>query len=442
MPASPHFAEIRRDPLTGLADSEAVHAALGRWRTEAADGTAAPVHALLIGLGRFDAVNLAYGEAAGDGALIEVARRIIHFAADELTGGEWLAARLGGGKFALVAREAISRERWQWLGEALGEALAAPIAAIDGAGTVRLWPRIALLRVLPGEQPGHVLDRLAATLAHAQDRPGARLAWADRTRGPAGIRAAEIEADLLTAIDRDEIEIVFQPQYDLATERLIGAEALARWNHPRVGQIGAGALFAIAERAEHVAHLSRHIAERALAAARAWPEGVRLSLNITPADLASPGFADDFAALLTASGFAPDRLTLEITEQVLLGDLERSAATLGALKVHGARTALDDFGGGFCNFRYLKLLPLDTLKLDRSMIDGIEEDGRDRAVLRAIVALAAALELTIVAEGIETEAQRDAVRAEGCAVYQGFLRSRPLDPATFAALVAQEALPA
>lgn len=442
MPASPHFAEIRRDPLTGLADSEAVHAALGRWRTEAADGTAAPVHTLLIGLGRFDAVNLAYGEAAGDGALVEVARRIIHFAADELTGGEWLAARLGGGKFALVAREAISRERWQWLGEALGEALAAPIAAIDGAGTVRLWPRIALLRVLPGEQPGHVLDRLAATLAHAQDRPGARLAWADRTRGPAGIRAAEIEADLLTAIDRDEIEIVFQPQYDLATERLIGAEALARWNHPRVGQIGAGALFAIAERAEHVAHLSRHIAERALAAARAWPEGVRLSLNITPADLASPGFADDLAALLTASGFAPDRLTLEITEQVLLGDLERSAATLSALKDQGARIALDDFGGGFCNFRYLKLLPLDTLKLDRSMIDGIEEDGRDRAVLRAIVALAAALELTIVAEGIETEAQRDAVRAEGCAVYQGFLRSRPLDPATFAALVAQEALPA
>ncbi len=423
--------QSRRDALTGLADSEAVRGALDIWRAEATDGKAAPVHALLIGLGRFDAVNLAYGEAAGDGALVEVARRILHFAADELADGEWLASRLGGGKFALVAREAMSRERWQWLGEALGEALAAPIATLDRSGTVRLWPRIALLRVLPGERADHVVDRLAGTLAQAHDRPGARIAWADRTRSPAGIRAAEIEADLLTAIDHGEIEIVFQPQYDMADDRLVGAEALARWNHPRIGQIGAGALFAIAERAEHVAHLSRHIAEKALAAARVWSRDVRLSINVTPADLASPNFAHEFASLLDASGFAAARLTLEITEQVLLGDLERCAATLATLKSRGIHIALDDFGGGFCNFRYLKLLPLDTLKLDRSMIDGIEQDERDRAVLRAIVALARALDLTVVAEGIETEAQRAIAHSEGCAVYQGFLRSAPLSPAAF-----------
>jgi predicted signal transduction protein with EAL and GGDEF domain len=432
MASLPDFADYRRDALTGLADAAAVRKCLESWRGEARDSQAAPVHALLIGLGRFDSVNLAYGEATGDGALIEVARRILHFAADELANGDWLAARLGGGKFALVAREPISRERWQWLGEALGEALAAPIAAIDGAGTVRLWPRIALLRVLPGERPDHVLDRLAGTLAQAQDRPGARLAWADRAGAPAGMRAAEIEADLLVALDRGEIENAFQPQYDLADDRLVGAEALARWNHPRVGQIGAAALFAIAERAEHVAHLSRHIAERALDAARKWPVHLRLSLNVTPADLASPGFARDFAALVEASGFAPDRLTLEITEQVLLGDLERCGETLSALKGAGIRIALDDFGGGFCNFRYLKLLPLDTLKLDRSMIDGIEQDGRDLAVLRAIVALARALDLSVVAEGIETEGQRAIAQAEGCALYQGFLRSAPVSAAVFA----------
>ena len=431
----PQLAESRRDALTGLADAGALSRSLDRWRADAAGGaTAAPVHALLIGLGRFDSVNLAYGEAAGDGALAEVARRILHFAVDELAGGDWLAARLGGGKFAVVAREAVSRERWQWLGEALGEALAAPIVGLDGSGTVRLWPRIALLRVLPGERAEHVLDRLAGTLSQAHDRPGERLAWADRSRAPAGIRAAEIEADLLTALDRDEIEIVFQPQYALADDRVIGAEALARWNHPRVGQIGAGALFAIAERAEHVAHLSRHIAERALAAATEWPADLRLSLNVTPADLASPGFARDFAALLDTTGFAADRLTLEITEQVLLGDLERSAAMLTALKQSGVRIALDDFGGGFCNFRYLKLLPLDTLKLDRSMIEGIEQDERDRAVLRAIVALARALDLSVVAEGIETEAQRAIAAGEGCALYQGFLRSAPIGPAEFLAL--------
>jgi predicted signal transduction protein with EAL and GGDEF domain len=432
--------DCRRDALTGLVDAEAVRTCLAAWSEQAADGTRAkPVHALLIGLGRFDSVNLAYGEAAGDGALIEIARRIVHFADDEMAGDDWLAARLGGGKFALIAREAMSRERWQWLGEALGEALAAPIAAIDGAGAVRLWPRVALLRVLPGERPDHVLDRLAGALAQAHDRPGARLAWADRSRAPIGVRTAEIEADLLTALDRSEIEIVFQPQYHLATNVLIGAEALARWQHPRLGQIGAGALFAIAERADHVAHLSRHIAERALAAARDWPAHVRLSLNVTPVDLASPGFARDFSQLVQESGFSPERLTLEITEQVLLVDLERCAATLGALKISGMRIALDDFGGGFCNFRYLKLLPVDTLKLDRSMIEGIEQDGRDLAVLRAIVALARALDLSVVAEGIETEGQRAIALREGCGVYQGFLRSPPVTPEAFVQIASGDA---
>jgi len=427
MATMPQPTDSPRDALTGLADAREVERCLDRWRADMpGDARAAPVHAMLIGFGRFDAVNLAYGEAAGDGALVEVARRILHLATDELAGGEWIAGRVGGGKFALAAREPLSRERWQWLGEALGEALSAPIAALDGAGTVRLWPRVALVRVLPGERAGHVFDQLAGTLAKAHDRPGERLLWADRVHAPAGIRTAELEADLLAALDRDEIEIAFQPQYALADDALVGAEALARWRHPGVGAIGAGALFAIAERADHVAHLSRHIAERALAAASAWPGGLRLSLNVTPADLAASGFAREFLRLLESSGFAPDRLTLEITEQVLLGDLERSAKVLDELKRAGIGIALDDFGGGFCNFRYLKLLPLDTLKLDRSMIEGIERDSRDRAVLRAIVALARALDLSVVAEGIETAEQRAIAAAEGCATYQGFLRSKPL----------------
>lgn len=427
MATMPQSTDSPRDALTGLADARAVERCLDRWRADMpGDARAAPVHAMLIGFGRFDAVNLAYGEAAGDGALVEVARRILHLATDELAGGEWIAGRVGGGKFALAAREPLSRERWQWLGEALGEALSAPIAALDGAGTVRLWPRLALVRVLPGERAGHVFDQLAGTLAKAHDRPGERLLWADRVHAPAGIRTAELEADLLAALDRDEIEIAFQPQYALASDALVGAEALARWRHPRVGAIGAGTLFAIAERADHVAHLSRHIAERALAAASEWPDGLRLSLNVTPSDLAASGFAREFMRLLESSGFAPERLTLEITEQVLLGDLERSAKVLDDLKRVGIGIALDDFGGGFCNFRYLKLLPLDTLKLDRSMIEGIERDDRDRAVLRAIVALARALDLSVVAEGIETEEQRAIAADEGCSTYQGFLRSKPL----------------
>lgn len=436
MAVQPDFiAGSGRDALTGLADAAALERQLNLWRDGAGAGDPpAPIHALLVGLGRFDAVNLAYGEAAGDGALIELARRLLHLAHDELADGEWLAARMGGGKFALVARQPVSRERWQWLGEAVAEAVAAPIAAVDGAGTVRLWPRIALMRVLPGETPAHVFDRLAATLGRAHDRPDARVLWADRRHAPAGIRAAQLEADLLAALDRKEIEIVFQPQFSLDDGRLAGAEALARWQHPRVGLIGAGSLFAIAERADHVAHLSRHIAETALSAAREWPRELRLSLNVTPADLANREFARDFGALVKETGFRADRLTLEITEQVVLGDLEAVAPTLAALRTSGMSVALDDFGGGFCNFRYLKLLGLDTLKLDRSMIEGIEEDPRDRAVLRAIVALARALDLSVVAEGIETEAQRAIARDEGCALFQGYFGSPPLAQAAFLAL--------
>ena len=142
----------------------------------------------------------------------------------------------------------------------------------------------------------------------------------------------------------------------------------------------------------------------------------------------------DLAGLVSASGFPAGQLTLEVTEQVLLSDIQQAAQTLRALAGQGVRIALDDFGAGFCNFRYLKLLPLDYLKLDRSMIDGVVGDPRDLAVLRAIIAMAGALDLQVIAEGVESAAQRELVTSEGCAFYQGFLRAQPLSADEFAAL--------
>ena len=185
--------------------------------------------------------------------------------------------------------------------------------------------------------------------------------------------------------------MLYQPQFACGDDLLVGAEALARWQHPELGRIGAKALFAIAERADHVGQLSRRIARTALAGARGWPKGLQLSLNITSADLSTRDFADTIAAALVEADFSPDRLTLEITEQALVSDLENSAARLQQLADLGIRVALDDFGAGFCNFRYLKLLPLHMLKLDRSMVDGIADDPRDLAVLRGIIAMAQAL---------------------------------------------------
>ena len=425
-----------RDALTGLAGPDSVHARLSGWaQTAEAAGAIAPIHALMLGLRRFETVNLAYGEDVGDAALVEVATRLLHFAEDELD-SEWIAARLGGGNFLLAVNEGCSRERWQWLAEALAESIARPIPDLRGSGTVRLWPRIALIRALPEEDSRLIVDRLAETLARAQRSSAGRVLWADGDMALAGRSVRQLEADLLGALDRGEIEIVYQPQFSAEDDRLIGAEALARWQHPQLGRIGAGALFAIAERADHVAQLSHHIAARALAGTGDWPDPLRLSLNVTPADLAATSFANSIAAAVVEAGFSPDRLTLEITEQALVSDLDRSAVSLRKLRDIGIRIALDDFGAGFCNFRYLKLLPLHYLKLDRIMVDDVLDDPRDLAVFRGILAMAKALDLKVIAEGIENEDQRALIAREGCDYYQGFLRAQPMSADAFKAFAA------
>lgn len=253
-----------------------------------------------------------------------------------------------------------------------------------------------------------------------------------RTRGSEG-------ATLLAALDRGEIEILFQPQFAAADSALTGAEALARWHHPEHVLIGGAALFDAAERAGLVSRLSRHVAEAALAAAARWGRAYTLSLNVTAVDLAEPRFADTVLALLAAAGFPPERVTLEITEQALVADLDRSAERLRPLADRGLHIALDDFGAGFCNFGYLKRLPLHALKLDRSMVEGIDENPRDLAVLRGILAMAQALDLRVVAEGIERESQREVIAREGCAAWQGFLGARPMTAEGFGALTTPDA---
>lgn len=232
--------------------------------------------------------------------------------------------------------------------------------------------------------------------------------------------------DLTAALTNDAVHILFQPQFRSSDGALAGAEALVRWDHPDHGLMAGDALVAIAQSGGIARRLARHIARAALRAASQWPEHLRLSLNVTAQDLFDRTFADDLLAMLDDSGFPPDRLTLEITEQALVADLDRSAERLNLLAGHGIRIALDDFGAGFCNFRYLKVLPLHTLKLDRAMIDEIATDARDLAVLRGIIAMAKALKIAVVAEGIETEQQRAVAVREGCAAWQGFLGGRPM----------------
>lgn len=255
------------------------------------------------------------------------------------------------------------------------------------------------------------------------------------TRGSfPGVSPGMLEADLLRALDRTEIEVLFQPQFAAASGAVSGAEALARWRHPTLGEIGARDLFAIAERAAVVAPVSRYLVARALEDAKSWPTELTLSLNITPEEIGDSRFAADFAALIGRGTIAPERLMLEITEDLLVRNLDQANVALGTLRKLGFRTALDDFGAGFCNFRYLRELPLDALKLDKIMVDGVPGDAKALAVLRAIIALGRALDLDVYAEGIETEIQRATITAEGCDYWQGFLRAQPMSSAAVVAL--------
>lgn len=428
MQSSQPIAAHDRDTVTGLADLDGTVKQVGQWLARGA-----PVHAMLVGLKRLDAVNLAYGKAGGNVLLAETAARLRNFAQEELA-NETLVARGPAASFLIATVEACSRERWQSLATRLLAILGLPV--VVGGAQVRLTPRAVLMRAIAADD-GQAFP--VAALETALDRLAAqsksRIAWFDGAAVRSGRDEAMLDADLLHALERGEIEVLFQPQVACADGRIVGAEALARWQHPRLGRIGASTLFAVAERADQQVTLAAHIAAKAMAEAAGWPDHVSLSLNLTPHELTEPDCVGRIVAALDAGGLAPGRLTLEVTEQALIEDVENAAGTLAALRSLGIRTALDDFGAGFCNFGYLKLLGLDYLKLDRSMIEGAVDDGRDRSVLRAIIAMARALDLKVIAEGVETPTQRELVAKEGCHAWQGFLMAMPLGIEEFQALI-------
>ena len=241
------------------------------------------------------------------------------------------------------------------------------------------------------------------------------------------------------AIDGDEFEVLFQPQVAVDDGRIVGVEALVRWAHPKFGQLSAATLLEAASSAELAAPLGNHIRAKALMLAAAWPPdlaGLNLSVNVTAADLRGPDFADHLDAALAASAFARDRLTLEITESDLIANLDTAAATLAALRSSGMTVALDDFGTGYSSLAYLKALPLDCLKLDRSLTHDLAGSARDRIVVKGVVEMARALGLRVTAEGVETEADLDLVRAARCDRYQGYHCAPPLAAGDLAAFVA------
>jgi len=429
----------QRDPLTGLRN----RAAALSWLAGEIDTGAHPA-AIVVALGQFDRVNSAYGPAAGDALLGRLARRLTRIVED-VGEGDAIAARLAGTDFliGLGGEGAAPRmqERAQFIAARIVAALTQPIM-LEGQA-VRLTARCGVAQTRAGDTPTLLLRRAGSALASAR-KPRAGTAAVVTASGERRDEDADrLESDLRLALTRREIEIAFQPQYRMADDamtddRMIGVEALARWRHPDFGLLGAGVLFAAAERSDYMGPLSAYIHGEALRIAARWPAvlaHLRLAINITAADIADADFPERFLSLADEGGFPRARLTVEVTEGELIENLDDGAALLGRMRDAGLAVAIDDFGTGYSSLSYLKTLPLDYLKIDSALSRDIMSGPRDAIIVRSIIQMARSLGLGVVAEGVETEAQRALLAAEGCDVYQGFLRSPAVSSEGLAALV-------
>jgi EAL domain-containing protein (putative c-di-GMP-specific phosphodiesterase class I)/GGDEF domain-containing protein len=406
-----------------------------RWldRRLAAPG-GAPVQLALIALSRFDIVNTAYGRVAGD-SLLGAAHQRIDEITSELLGRDAIVARMAGAEFLLACEDAPAR--LELAAGRIAEALVRPF--VVGGSMVVMGCRIGIAPAEPGDNGATLLRRAseALALAKASDSITVHIARQDEESGTSMDLLA---VDLRHALDQGEIGIVFQPQVAIATGNITGVEALARWDHPTLGPLGAETLFAAAERADLAIGLSDHIQRVVLAQAAAWPAvlgHLRLSLNLTAGDIGRPGFADIFLDRVDSSGFPRSRLTVELTEGGLVEDLGIAAGLLAQLRSAGCRVAIDDFGTGYSSLAYLKALPLDYLKIDKKLAQDITGSARDRVVVRGVIDMARSLGLSVIAEGVETPEQLDLLAREGCQYYQGFLCAEPLTTEALVALVSK-----
>ncbi|MFM9978089.1 MAG: putative bifunctional diguanylate cyclase/phosphodiesterase [Sphingomonadaceae bacterium] len=383
-----------------------------------------PLGVLLIAFTRFEMINTAFGRETGDVVLNAVAGRIA--AVIDAEGGT--LARMTGTRFVVMTdRGAAARDA---LAHAIVDRVERPFLA-DGH-MVSIGCRIGIVESQDGDDVSQLLRRAGAALTRARVSDGSPVRALSAADEGAALHDAGLQADLRRALDADEIEILFQPQLSMSTGAIIGVEALARWQHPEHGELGAETLFAVADRSDYVIALSTHIQQRAAMIAAAWPRELgrlRLAINLTAADIARPGFVVAFFAMIDASGFSRNRLTVEVTETGLMIDLASAAQVLAELRKGGCRVAIDDFGTGYSSLAYLKALPLDYLKIDRQIAQDIGGTMRDRVVVRGVIDMARSLGLAVVAEGVETEEQLELLAAEGCNDYQGFLFSGPVSVA-------------
>jgi diguanylate cyclase (GGDEF)-like protein len=410
----------RIDPLTGVANRLLVRelleeALLGHI------GRSGECALLLVDLDRFKLVNDTLGHAVGDQLLCEVARRL-----EETSAGGGRVGRLGGDEFAIV-----------WTGPSDIDSLAALAGLVIesltksfsiGVATMHVGATIGIARGgRDGGRHEQLLRSADLALYRAKEEGRGGFAFFDHSMFIAAEDLRSIESDIREALDSGALRLVYQPIVDAVTELPVGCEALLRWRHPTRGDIPPHRFIPIIEDAGLIHRIGDWVIRGACAEAAAWDEPLRIAVNVSAAQLSGSSLAQTVVGALATTGLAPERLELEVTESVFLGDDAATLASLERLRTIGVRLVLDDFGKGYSSFGYLARARFSKIKIDQTFVRGAAQGALESvAIVHAILALARGLGVETTAEGIETPEQADTMRALGCTQLQGFHYGHPV----------------
>jgi diguanylate cyclase (GGDEF)-like protein len=409
------------DTVTGLANRASFSEKLAEYLSgQAAAG--ADIALLCIDLDDFKSVNDTFGHIAGDELLRKVGGRLQDCI------GDGFVARVGGDEFAVIGPFGID--------EAIPAAKRITLAMHEpfnlSGNLVSTCASVGIAVGRAGASDGRALMKQAdIALYEAKEARGG--IWRVYTRDLQRKRTErrKVEHDLRQGLAKGDLWLAFQPIFEISSGSIVGAEALVRWDHPQRGSVPPADFIPVAEQGGLMPALGEWIMATACSAAMRWPEEIILSVNISPAQIQTPGFAEHALRILHASGLPPRRLQIEITETALLVDAERARAVIDRLKGEGVRVALDDFGTGYSSLCHIRQFPMDTIKIDRSFVNEFGSNSVSTAIVSAILHIARELDIVSTAEGIETAEQMELLRAAGCTMAQGFHLGRPVAQAAF-----------
>lgn len=395
---------------------------------------------VLLDIDRFAHVNEVYGHDTGDALLCEVADRL----RQPLVHGETLA-RVGADRFAVALPALAGSDQAAIATQALLQTLAAPFMAGGTAIGLSVSAGISICP-LDGQDATALLRSADIALAQAKAAGPGQMQFCDPQMSARARRRMTLERDLRGAIERGDLSVAYQPVVHVASRRISGAEALARWIHPTEGEVSPAEFIPIAEASGLIIALGQWVLQQACAQARAWQRGIapdfRIAVNLSPRQLQDRGLVAMVQATLAASGLLPGTLELEITESEVVGDDAQTLELLRRLQRDtGARLVIDDFGTGYASLAGLRRMPVDKLKIDRSFVEALTSDETDAALVAGILSMAQALLLDVTVEGVETPAQLARLAVMGCRTVQGHLLGKPMTAAELTRRLRAAAVP-